>query len=57
MVSTLNDLGFHHLRPVFDEGDSALCPFLTAEKYEANVFSYNPAALIDFDKLLVIQAG
>jgi FkbM family methyltransferase len=54
MVSTLNDLGFHHLRPVSDEGDSALCPFLTAEKYEANVFSYNPAALIDFDKLLVI---
>lgn len=52
MVSTLNDLGFHHLRPVSDEGDSALCPFLTAEKYEANVFSYNPAALIDFDKLL-----
>jgi FkbM family methyltransferase len=54
MVSTLNDLGFHHLRPVSDEEDSALVPFLTTEKYEANVFSYNPATLSDSDKLLAI---
>jgi hypothetical protein len=26
MVSTLNELGFHHLRPVSDEGDRELVP-------------------------------
>lgn len=45
MVGTLDDLGFHHVRPVSDEGDSVLRPFVPAEPYEANVFSYHPAVL------------
>jgi hypothetical protein len=52
MVSTLSDLGFRHLRPVSNQGDSALSPFLPAEKYDANVFSHHTTVLTHFDKLL-----
>jgi FkbM family methyltransferase len=55
MVSTLNNLGFHHLRPVSNEGDSPLTPFFTAEKYETNVYSCSPGVLQACDKLLAIR--
>ena len=55
MISTLDELGFHHVRPISDQADSPVCAFSTAEKYEANVFSYHPAVLKDFDQLLVMK--
>jgi FkbM family methyltransferase len=55
MISTLDDLGFHHVRPISDEADSPLSAFVATEDYQANVFSYHPAVLKDFDRLLAIR--
>jgi FkbM family methyltransferase len=55
MVNFLNNLGFHHLRPISQQVDGPLCSFSTAEKYLGNVFSYHPNVLNDFDKLLPIR--
>jgi FkbM family methyltransferase len=49
MISTLNVLGFRHLRPVSPEVDGPLVPFFTAEQYLGNVFSYHPTVLNDFE--------
>jgi FkbM family methyltransferase len=54
MVATLDQFGFQHVRPISDSADSPVAAFSTAEKYEANVFSYHPAVLKDFDQLLVM---
>jgi FkbM family methyltransferase len=56
MISNLNSLGFHHLREMTQDVEGPLLPFSTAELFEGNIFSYNPNALKDFDKLLPVKS-
>jgi FkbM family methyltransferase len=49
MLNTLDNLGFHHVRPHVNEVEGPLIRFSAAEPYNGNVFSYHPKLLPDFD--------